>query len=84
MGKVCIEGMRQPDFAIAQLAKVAVGKNRIDQITEQPKIHIGAQRFDAVESQRRPVWHIDMKQPDAGIDAGGKERDSQLGLAHRI
>jgi hypothetical protein len=84
MGEMSIERVRQPNLAVAQLGKVAVGKDRIDQIAEQPKIDIGPQRLDTVESQRWPVWYINMKQSDAGIDASSSERNRQLALADRI
>ena len=51
MGKMGIERVCQPNLSIAQLGTVAVGKHRIDQMTEQPKIDIGPQRFDTIECQ---------------------------------
>ena len=84
MGEMGIERVCQPNLAVAQLGKVAVGKDRIGQMTEQPKIDIGPQGFDTIESQRGPVWYINMKQSDAGIDASSHEGNRQLGLADRI
>ena len=84
MGKMCIERVRQPDLAVAQFGEVAVGKGRIDEIAGQPKIHIRTQRLNTVESQRQPVWHINMKQPNAGIDTECPKGNRQLDLAESL
>ena len=69
MGEMRIERVCQPDFAAAQFGKVAVGKRRIREIAEQPKIDIGPQCFDGVESQRWPVgqWRCPIPERLGGL-----------------